>query len=45
MVEHSVEARGVAGSNPVCLTNFNGDYSLIGKAPECDSGRRGFESH
>ena len=24
---------------------FNGGRSSVGRAPDCDSGRRGFESH
>ena len=24
---------------------FDGDCSSVGRAPDCDSGRRGFESH
>ncbi len=53
-IEHQPSKLRVAGSSPAGranstrldrLNSFNGGRSSVGRAPDCDSGRRGFESH
>ncbi len=53
-IEHQPSKLRVAGSNPAGRAKFSADLSLIsfsggrssaGRAPDCGSGRRGFESH
>ena len=54
LIEHPPSKRMVTGSNPVRRAIFgglifknqgNGGCSSVGRAPDCDSGCRGFESH
>lgn len=33
------------GSIPTAGTKYDGDCSSIGRAPDCDAGRCGFDSH
>ena len=53
-IEHRPSKPGVAGSSPAGRALFDkllglyfnyGGYSSVGRAPDCDSGCRGFESH
>ena len=45
-IEHRPSKAGVRGSNPFWRTTIlYGGYSSVGRAPDCGSGSRGFESH
>ena len=51
-IEHQPSKLRVAGSSPAgraiercVVAKFHGGRSSDGRAPDCDSGRRGFESH